>query len=397
MLPNHFTNNFRVLLLKKNIYIGFFTVGAPNGPGINEMDFILDVDQREIGSSYVYISDFADDFDIGALAGESRRIIRKPLLRDVMSFWQFIRVLLASGGRVDSICFRLGHLPFGPYLVLRLFRSRIRHVHLKTFGVGLCGHLRDGRGIVAMFDRFLFHRILKRTDSLDLPTQFGADLALALPYVEEQKIYIVPNGAMEPLLKQSCSDGNLLTLGYIGRFPEVRGGRQVLDTLKWLKDHNIPARAILTGNAEETAALREKAAALELLETVDFIGIVAPAALGEYLQKIDIGFSIVENAVGTSGQKLRQYAQYGCAMVYGNDEFFDQLGELKHIHRHTHTEDSGRFAINVSRRIQAVGRRAYKNQIKDWARDVVSYRKYNTLRLAAIFDLGADETHERIS
>lgn len=355
------------------------------------MDFVRDVDQRKMGSTCTYIADFADDFDTGALTGETRKIIRKPILRDLMGFWQFVRTLSASGGRVNSVCFRLGHLPFGPWLTLWLFRSRIGHVHLKTFGVGLCGHLRDGKGIIAAIDRFLFHRILERTDTLDMPTRIGADLALTLPHVDERKVIIVPNGATEPSSSKIHSDDDPLTLGYIGRFPEVRGGRQVLEALEWLREHDIPARAIITGNAEETAGLREQAAALDVAGAVDFIGIVAPAALDAYLHKIDVGFSIVENAVGTSGQKLRQYAQYGCAIVYGNDEFFDAFADLDHIHRYTNAEDSGHFAKDVGLEMQYGGRRAYKARVKNWARNVVSYHKYNSLRLAAIFGPDTDE------
>ena len=109
-----------------------------------------------------------------------------------------------------------------------------------------------------------------------------------------------------------------------------------------------------------------------------FIGVVKPQYVPYVMSKIDYGFSIVENTLGTSGQKLRQYLMSGCSVFYSNDEFFEQIN-LPFVNEYISEIDTARIIMkNIGTR------KSSREEIAKWAITNLSYSGFNKKRMAVL-------------
>ena len=195
--------------------------------------------------------------------------------------------------------------------------------------------------------------------------------------LEPNKIIIVHNGStIFDVPETVVSKKETIVLGYIGRFPQVRGGKQVIQVLSHCRNIGLKVEAIITGDESEVTLLRKLAESLNVADIVRFIGVVDKNEIPKILSNIDFGFSIVEGIRGTSGQKLRQYLMAGCNVIYSNDEFFESVDE-EFVHEYKSVEDTVQF---VNQRY-SVNDQVRRPNIREWAIENISYTKMNKVKV----------------
>ena len=365
------------------VYFGSMTIGKPNGPGVNEYDFITDLIQSaEFHQINVYspiTASAVDEFSNYVRVVKAPSI---PIVRELISLLRFIFDFVSGRIKPSVVVLRLGQIPIWHWILLMLLHSMRIPVHVKTVGVGIASSKKSSL-IIDKVNFYFLNKIICGCSSLDTPTLYAKNKLLEVFDLEPQKVIIVHNGApvfSVPKLVR-CKNGPIV-LGYVGRYPEVRGGRQVIQVLENCLKLGLDVKAIITGTDDEVTFLRDLAYKLEVSERVDFIGIVEKREISNILSEIDFGFSIVEGVLGTSGQKLRQYVMAGCHAMFFNDEFFEAESE-DFIHEFKDVQSASEYLVG---RYRASGLNK-RSDIREWAIKNISYEKLNRTRLNHLLQL----------
>ena len=362
-------------------YFGSMPIGYPNGPGINEKDFLMDVASRDNVSLFAFGDiENTTSYNLKKNFVNVIKIKRIPILREFFHFIFFVYFIIfkKNNNKVVKVVLRIGRFPVFTLPLVYIARRKNIKCHVKTVGEGLASnHLKS---IFGRFEFYIYDKIFSLVNSVDTPTQISKSLIEDIFPSLKNKVIIVENGACESFLYTSLDYNNkLIVLTYVGRFPEIRGGRQVINVLSELKTRNINAKAIITGSFDETANLRDMAKLLDIEEMIDFIGIVKPEDIPGILADSHFGFSVVEGKRGAAGQKLRQYALSGCFMIYQNDESLSGFDQ-DFIHEYENDDVAANFVIrNIDNIIN-------RDSIRFWAKKFFVYSSVNEKRLNKIIE-----------
>lgn len=356
-------------------YFGSMTIGRPNGPGLNERDFVEDLSTYEDLCLRVYAPIEADITLQLKSSDVVRRVLSSPLIREFQAAIYFLIDFYLYGVKPDLLVFRVGQLPImqcGLILFCRFFKIP---THVKTVGIGTC-KISQKRDVINRLNFCFFKHIFQKVTSLDTPTSVAKREIANVFNLPEHKIVMIGNGARE-ITPPDCREtrGSTVCFGYVGRFPLIRGGRQVIESVARATEVGLGAYGLITGTEDETTELRQLASSLQIIDRIDFVGLVPQKEVAGLLCRIDIGFSIVEGVEGTAGQKLRQYLMHGCCAVFSNDEFMEALDEDFII-----PFTSACALIDVVKderwRKEVLGRK----KIHEWAKENVAYQSFNALR-----------------
>tara|TARA_Y100001935_G_scaffold254801_1_gene265072 strand:+ start:1590 stop:2747 length:1158 start_codon:yes stop_codon:yes gene_type:complete len=366
----------------KIFYFGSMSIGKPNGPGLNERDFIEDISIRRNVKLTAY-APFEDSLDLDNFKNVNiRKVYPYPIVREINAVLLLIYDFFFKKLRKPNIViFRVGQLPLIQLILIKFFNIFSIPTHLKTIGVGIC-NLSKKKDILNKFNYLIIRNILKNTTSIDTPTNFSKNKIKNTFDIDKKKILIINNGAKIPK-KIINNKKNLdeIYFGYIGRFPYIRGGKQVVESVYEAKKLGIDAYGIITGDESEIIELEALTKKLDVAGDIDFVGILPQDQMHILLNKIDIGLSIVEGIQGTAGQKLRQYLMYGCVAVHMNDEFMLSTKEDFIIE---YTTSKGLVEKLITKEILKITDR---NSISKWAKENVSYEHFNAKRINHFIEL----------
>ena len=365
------------------VYFGSMQIGRPNGPGVNEYDFIDDLIYTKLFDDVnIYGPMTTSAFE--KFSGRVRivKVTRYPIIRELSALIKLVQDCFVGRLAPSLVVIRLGQLPIFHWILIKLMATMSIPVHVKTVGVGTANK-KKGLKVTGWLNFLLIRKIVCTCTSLDTPTYYAKNRLVEVFVLELNKIIIVHNGStIFDVHETVVSKKETIVLGYIVRFPQVRGGKQVIQVLSHCRNIGLKVEAIITGDESEVTLLRKLAESLNVADIVRFIGVVDKNEIPKILSNIDFGFSIVEGIRGTSGQKLRQYLMAGCNVIYSNDEFFESVDE-EFVHEYKSVEDTVQF---VNQRY-SVNDQVRRPNIREWAIENISYTKMNKVRLTHLKDL----------
>lgn len=302
-------------------YVSFVDASLPNGPGVNEREFIRWLSARAPGAYALVVKKLPD------VTGLQQRVIGRVSLRNPF------RHLLAQ---LKALCLLRRALPNQAILyyrhsrlvilvpLLRLVRPDVRVAAVRVSGAKLSDSaaISGVRGCIARLVESLdwtLRRYLARTCLwVDCVTDIQAS---TLADASGSEVHVVPNGVntrdFQPLClaereaaRQAVGlPAGAVVIGYCGGAPMQRGAVQVREAVEAGED----VYGLVVGRLSESEANSLSHPRLVLYGEVEFEAI--PPLVG--MMDIGLAFDDPHRAalVGNSNQKVRQYLACGAFVV----------------------------------------------------------------------------------
>lgn len=308
------------------LYVTSVDVSLPNGPGINEIQFILAA-AREYGSEVRFVIPepsraLPDDFPHDRTVTLPRLYRRSPL-----SWLKHIRAKTRAGRNLvaeldpDYVVIRMSFLPLAEARIA----SRARSAFVKTAG--------DGR-FVSFQQKFLSRMILplqKRTygtvlhaaRAVDVVTDIHKDSLETLYPDLQGRVHVFDNVAdtdvfhpTDPAAMRQKLGLNKYRylIGYVGNFAHQRGGRELLDSWQHIEQREDVGLVVISGDGAGVDALRAQAETLGISDRLTVLGPVPFSQVAEHMGMLDIGVSFRDDD-GCSELKVRQYLSCGLPVI----------------------------------------------------------------------------------
>ena len=314
------------------LYVSMADVSQPNGPGVNEREFLLSLYEQFGDRMHAVLPSPKRDCD--EIDYDRSTLYPNPSRWDLFGYlrqqWVLYRLLqkLSKTGGYDLIVARLSLLPIAFWLV-----SWYRFPYVvKTLGA-VQGFVRNQglKGLVAKglapLNGWLFHGIIKRALAVDCCTETHFHEHRKDYSLTEQRLQVIENATnvtrfipqSSEAAKQSLGLSQFSPiLGFVGGSPGDRGGQQMLSIASLLMTE-FPELGVVIVGEDKAGELRERARKLKLLDRVVLPGLVAYEQIPAYVNSFDIGYALdrPERMVttGNSYQKVRQYLSCGIAVV----------------------------------------------------------------------------------
>jgi glycosyltransferase involved in cell wall biosynthesis len=373
------------LFKRKISYFSSVVLGEPTGPGVNELEFISDIqDLKCLHMAICPLSETLNKTDIKGSFKTSKNRILDNLLVFIISIKN-----IKSIGSSDVIFFRINGVYLLWYMlvcIIKFLYPNVR-IHIKSIGVGYLNAALFSKLPIRMF---VLKKLFKLVSSFDTPSHSALKL-YKKAFDSLPECQVIGNGVSQRffnVFNPNRKDNLTYTFGYVGRLPLVRGGRQVIEIVSSLntKLPNLNFIGVITGNSEEIYELIELAKSKNIIDKIMFIGILDPSRIPNVLSNLDFGLSIVENVNGTSAQKLRQYCGSGVIPIFMNDDFFREAVVKSSIEYTDLNDCVEKLSFIIKSKTLAV----MKKDVHDWALENICFKKLNTHRLN--FALGIHET-----
>jgi len=315
------------------LYVSVADVSKPNGPGVNEREFMLSLFDK-FGSRAHMLAPMPR-YSCCDLNLEQTTFYPNPkkwdlfgFIRQQLQLKKEIRRLLAEQS-FDLVVIRMGALPLGLYLARKMPAPYV----LKTVGEVLGGAFADSKGLkrlvcnsLAGCNLFLVRNVIQGAIGLDACTEqllqqhersFGLprdDLLLCRNATNVQRHAPRATSDAKAALKLSHFDP---VLGYSGGKPARQGGMQILAiTARMLEDYPRLGAVIVGGDEE---LLLDRARELGISDHVVIPGLLPYDQIPAYVNSFDICFALDRadrfERVGNSYQKIRQYLACGKRVV----------------------------------------------------------------------------------
>lgn len=134
----------------------------------------------------------------------------------------------------------------------------------------------------------------------------------------EATIKLIGNGANPARFKPVASiDARPLTIGFVGTMKPWHGVDVLLDAFKTMHEQYPNARLLLVGNGTEFERLQKRAVELGIGSHTVFTGAVSPAAVPEFVSKMDIAVAPypANESFYFCPLKVLEYMSSACAVV----------------------------------------------------------------------------------
>jgi glycosyltransferase involved in cell wall biosynthesis len=313
-------------------YISHVDISLPNGPGVNEREFLLALREESMlrgdrASCIIPRPSLPLDAPLpdAHFFRPSIPVSRFPSLNRLLANVQLARLIIGLNWRhdYDLHILRLSRTGLFIPVLLRLLG--------KPYGIKTLGNTkkfnRAGRRpwnerIVTL----LFRRILRDSLATDVCT----------PQLEEyyrsgygvDNIQVVDNAVnverFFPLDKYDCRETCGLgefdrIVGYCGGRPSERGARQLVDIAPRLMERYPRAGIVIIGEDQDLDTLKMKARDHGLSARVRFMGTIPYTELNPFMNCFDVGVALDTaqriDVIGNSSQKIRQFIACGVPVV----------------------------------------------------------------------------------
>lgn len=323
--------------IKKLLYTSFVDVGVPYGPGVNELSFIRDM-RRRLGDGFMAVIPTPQREDMVAemraagaefLCSASVRTVPGWVEARTLGFTRLQRVVRMF--KPDLVVMRPGSFSFPQLWIKRVGYPYV----LKTAGDGNFDRFYQRgrlRRITAGHNERQFAELLAGCMCVDVVSEMQLS-ALESRYPEARgKAYHIDNGVDTEVFgamdrnqaRQALGFGaDDVVIGYVGNFPERRGGREVVEAVSALRER-FPVKGLIVGDSGEAEACRSLAARLGVSDRVNVVGEVEYARVPAFMAAMDVGFSIRRRAEQNCAElKVRQYLASGMCLVgtAGSNDF----------------------------------------------------------------------------
>jgi len=320
-------------------YISSIDISLPNGPGVNEREFLWTL--QNAASRYDYrVSSLIPkpsaniDFALqnATFYMDSDRLLNKSYLRYIENFWKLATTLLKSKPLRDVDLYVL-RLDTWNLLLPHILRLLGKPYYIKTLE-DIYGFSKRARSARVRFN-FLLKRILIRTTLCNAAHIDACTPQLVNLYRDKFNILhisMVDNAVNAEryriMDKNACRIQCGLerfdkVVGYCGGFPSQRGARQLI----WIAQRLLAADArcaiLIVGDDADLSDLRRQAKQIDPSGRIRFTGVVPYESLPVYVNCLDVGiaFDTAEKleTVGNASQKIRQYLACGIPVICGEN------------------------------------------------------------------------------
>lgn len=329
------------------LYIASQDVSVPNGPGVNEREFVRALG-RSFGERVHFLLPYprfsCSDIDRGRTTFYRGFKKMNPLAFFLYQFDQSRQAeRLLRAGEFDLVVVRMVFLPFG---IARSIRRSSTPLAIKTIGnpdalsqqPGIRG--RVGR-VLRSINYHLIRNLTRRAVAIDACTNVLLKHNQNLFAIENDKMILVQNSVnVERFFPVDRSEARRQTglsefdpiIGYVGGSPWERGARQMLELGPKLIKKYPGLGLVIVGEEEGEERIRSCAQRLGVSEHVVVTGGVSYERVPAFVGAFDVGLALDRpdrvGIVGNSFQKVRQYIACGRPVITspGGDGFVQREG-----------------------------------------------------------------------
>lgn len=335
------------------LYMSSVDISRPNGPGVNEREFVLGLIQHLEDRVRILLPE--PRFETPDLDTIRPHAVLTPPVpgKGLRRAWgpqmeQYRQALcLHRETPFDLVVTRLGQYPLGLY---RFLRATGLPLAIKTLGIGIPDipkaypglhgiAERTRRRIRRPVHRWLVRRLLRRALAVDACTpELIGQITHHLP-VDPDRVFLVPNAtnvdrfvprdSMAARKEMGLADFGPI-LGYVGGQPSKKGGRAMIEAAtRLMSDYPDLGVVIVGGDVEELRGLAEKRG---IAGHVVLPGKVPYDEVPAYINTFDIGCVLMDAALeqttGNDVQKIRQYLASGLPVIAspGGNGFLEEQG-----------------------------------------------------------------------
>lgn len=312
------------------LYFSPVDVSLGNGPGVNEREFIISL-YGLIGNRAHFVIPMTKQ-KIGDLPTHNCTFFSTYSGNNIISFirntFSQIRAIeeAIKIQPVDLIVFRIGILPIAPYFIV--CKNQIPFV-LRHLGRTLLFIIELKLGVLGKFfnlpNLWLVKQLLKKARAADVTTalqvkafeeHFGSlDNKLTVIDNAVNTTRFFPQSTVVARENRSLKKFDPL-IGYVGNLAWERGGRQLIEAARILKDEYPDLGVLVLGGGDGLEQLKSLAECLELTTSCVFTGSVPYESVPLYINALDVGVSILSyKDFASSEQKVRQYIACGKPVV----------------------------------------------------------------------------------
>lgn len=329
------------------LYISSVDISIGNGPGVNELEFILGL-YKAIGDR----AHFLIPKPVENVSGLPPHVCtftlphKKHSLRHfpnhVVSQIRQANVILAHN-QFDLLVFRLDVLPIAPLFITKKHQMPYA---LKTLGQGVINVLSEKGKLwqsLSGVNQWLFKQLVNAAIVADSVSVMQVNYLQQVLAIGSNKIVWVDNAVNTNRFVPSSTQTARLELGlinfdpiigYVGTRPWERGGMQLVEVAPRLLSKYPNLGLVILGDGTELETLKQRACELKIEEHCVFPGYVPFHKVPCYINSLDIGVSISlrSNRRAASELKVRQYLACGKPVVVspGSNDFLttSKLGSI---------------------------------------------------------------------
>jgi glycosyltransferase involved in cell wall biosynthesis len=331
------------------LYMSAVDVSLPNGPGVNEREFLLEFCRVLGDRAHVLIPRPRTPLD--EFAPYAAQIYYAPPARSlggrlVSHLWRARTAgRLIDEGKVDFVVTRLEAWSADAYLTLR--RRRVPYA-IKTLGNGPFDGLRRKNGVQSWIVRLLAplqdrmrSQLLRGAVMIDAVTPALRDRAVRDGGAAPTRVVVVENATNTkrffPVDARASREAIGIAhldpvIGFVGGRPWERGGAQMVEVAARLKGDYPGIGVVVVGGGEGMRPLADRAESLGLAGHYHFAGVVPYSDVPRYVNCFDVGIALPRpsrlSTVGNSNQKVRQYLACGRPVITAGKgaEFLEHEG-----------------------------------------------------------------------
>lgn len=326
------------------LYLCSIDISIPNGPGVNEAEFVPALNNVSGGNSYFLLPFPEGQFPPGLPASKIAWVasVRKGSVISWLTHKTSLlyhAIVMVRKHRPDLIVMRLGVFSVAEFLLTCVFARNTPYA-IKT----------AGDGTFPVFDRktlvvralkpvnHWIHRILvRRAIAVDVVSPAQQQRLQEMAGRDANVIW-VDNGVNTERFSPICAadakarvglPGNAFVIGYAGNFPVERGVEQLVNVVKRLAKEGWNIHGLVVGEDEATRELAANVMDCGYQEQFSFVGQVPYTDVPNYMGAMDLGMSLRRgNLQSASELKVRQYIACGKPVLVspGVNEFVMESG-----------------------------------------------------------------------
>lgn len=330
------------------LYVSSVDVSRGDGPGVNEREFIVAL-QDIMGSRAHFVIPRPTD-GVPEIPHEMCTFTvphggHNPLLLGAHTLSQIRQAeKLIAERSPDLLVFRLDVLPVAP---ARITRGHDVPFALKTLGQGLMNVFEGRTPLIGKplgkLNRSLIRGLAHEALLVDTVSVSQLGFLNELLGIPPDKIEVIDNavntGRFFPAPRRAAREELRLDnfdpiIGYAGNLPYERGGLELLKAAPKLLRRHPNLGVVILGAGAGSDKLRELARTLRIEERCHLPGRVPYERIPTYVNSFDVGVSILRpQSQAASEQKVRQYVACGKPVVAttpGSNDFLaaEGLGSL---------------------------------------------------------------------
>jgi glycosyltransferase involved in cell wall biosynthesis len=315
-------------------YISDVDISSPNGPGVNEQEFVVSLSEKLNGAAIFIISEPQREIE-----WHPQEVHFYPRVRSSFLLKSNLQILLysmrqicefrkvAKARDIDLVVFRLNYNSILCAIYIKMIG---RAYAIKTLGYkGIFKEKRSTNLFRLIFWRilsWLFNQAVQGAVAIDVCTvqyfrYYSRRLPVSKVEIVENSVNVkrfYPKNRMEMRAKLGLTRFNKI-VGYVGGSPSERGAAQLVEISPELTNFSPDCGIIIVGSDHQLDELKRRAKQLGTEDRFVWVGIIPYEMVADYMNSFDVGIALDTadriKYIGNSSQKIRQYLACGVPVI----------------------------------------------------------------------------------